>query len=78
MQIKFRRNMGALDRAIRTAVGLTLLTLGPMAEIITSDLLSAILLGLVGTLALVSAFFAYCILYDITGFGTDRKPDEAR
>jgi hypothetical protein len=32
-------------------------------------------MGIVGTLALVSAFFSYCILYDVTGFGTGRKAD---
>lgn len=78
MQIKFRRNMGNLDRAIRTVVGLALLTLGPVAEVITPDMLSSILLGIVGTLALISVYFSYCILYDITGFGTDRKPDRSR
>lgn len=70
--------MGNLDRAIRTIVGVTLLTLGPVTEFITPDTLSSVLLGIVGTLALVSAFFSYCILYDVTGFGTDRKSDQSR
>ena len=74
MRIKFRRNMSNLDRAIRTVVGVTLLTLGPVTEFITPDKLSSILMGVVGSLALISAFFSYCILYDITGFGTDRNP----
>lgn len=78
MVINFRRNMGNLDRAIRTIVGVTLLTLGPVTEFITPDTLSSVLLGIVGTLALVSAFFSYCILYDVTGFGTDRKSGQSR
>ena len=73
MKITFKRNMGTLDRAIRTVVGLTLLTIGPVTQAITPDKLSNILMGIVGTMALVSAFFAYCILYDVTGFGTGKK-----
>jgi hypothetical protein len=75
MKIEFRKNMSNLDRAIRTVVGVTLLTLGPVTELITPDRLSSVLMGIVGTLALVSAFFSYCILYDVTGFGTGRKSD---
>jgi hypothetical protein len=26
-----------------------------------------------GTLALLSAIFSYCILYDVTGFGTGKE-----
>jgi hypothetical protein len=65
--------MSNLDRTIRTVVGLTLWTAGPVLELVTHDELSNILMAVVGTLALVSAFFAYCILYDITGFGAARK-----
>jgi hypothetical protein len=73
MKIKFRPNMSMPDRAIRTVVGLTLWTVGPVLEFVTPDELSNILMAAVGTLALVSAFFAYCILYEITGFGVARK-----
>lgn len=73
MKITFKRNMGTLDRAIRTAVGLTLITIGPVTQAVTPDKLSNILFGIVGTLALVSAFFAYCILYEVTGFGIGKK-----
>lgn len=66
--------MDNLDRAIRTVVGLALITAGPVTHYITPDKLSNILFGIVGTLALVSAFFAYCILYEVTGFGTGKKP----
>lgn len=75
MLIKFRRNMSNLDRGLRSVVGLTLITLGPVTEFITSDSLSGILMGIVGSLALISAFFSYCILYDVTGFGTLKKSD---
>jgi hypothetical protein len=73
MKLAFKRNMSPLDRAIRMVVGLTLLIIGPVTQAITPDKLSNILFGIVGTLALVSAFFAYCVLYEVTGFGTGRK-----
>lgn len=77
MQIKFRRNMGKADRALRTVVGLTLLFLGPVTEFVTTDELSGMLMGMVGSLALISAFFSYCILYDVTGFDTMKQTDKS-
>ena len=78
MRIKFKRNMSNLDRAIRTVVGLTLVTAGPVTGFITPDKLSNISMGIVGSLALVSALFAYCILYDVTGFGSGKESGQSR
>jgi hypothetical protein len=75
---RFKRNMGNLDRAVRTIVGVTLLTLGPITGFVTSDHLSRILMGVVGSLALISAFLAYCVLYDVTGFGTTKTADGSK
>ena len=75
MKIRFRKNMSNPDRAIRAMVGLTLLTLGPIGKVLTTDQVSLFLLGLVGTLALLSAVFSYCVLYEVTGFGTAKKSD---
>lgn len=68
--IKYKRNMNLLDRTIRIVIGLSLLLLGPITEFITPDKLSDVLMGLAGSLALISAFLAYCILYDFAGFDT--------
>jgi len=73
MKIRFRKNMSNPDRAFRAVVGLTLLTLGPIGKVLTHDTVSLALLGIVGTLALLSAIFSYCFLYEVTGFGTARK-----
>jgi hypothetical protein len=78
MRIKFKKNMSNLDRAIRTVVGLTLVTAGPVTGFITPDKLSSILMGIVGSLALVSAFFSYCILYEFTGFGSGKESEQSR
>lgn len=68
--ISFKPNMNNWDRAGRAAIGVTLLTLGPVAEVVTADGLSTLLLGAVGATALISALFSYCILYEISGFST--------
>lgn len=70
MTISFKRNMGTVDRVLRTVVGLTLLILGPATGFITNDGLSTLILGIVGTTAVVSSLFSYCALYEISGFTT--------
>jgi len=66
----FKRNMSKLDRLVRIAVGSTLLTLGPLTDILETDLMSNIILGVLGCTAVLSGVFAYCFLYEITGFNT--------
>jgi len=70
--IKFSRNMSITDRSIRIFVGTSLLLIGPLTNIIDTDTISNIILGVLGATAVLSGTFAYCILYDITGFNTGR------
>ncbi len=70
--IKFSRNMSHVDRSIRVIVGTTLLLIGPLTNIIDTDTISNIILGVLGATAVLSGVFAYCFLYDITGFNTRR------
>ena len=70
--IKFSRNMSHVDRSIRIIVGTTLLLIGPLTNIIDTDMISNIILGILGATAVLSGIFAYCFLYDITGFNTRR------
>lgn len=76
MQIRFRRNMNKYDRGFRAVVGSALLILGPVTEYITTDDLSGIIMGVLGSTALISAFFSYCILYEVTGFDTTKRSDD--
>lgn len=69
--------MNKFDRGFRAIAGSTLLILGPVTEYITTDGLSGIIMGVLGTLALISAFFSYCILYEVTGFDTTKRSDES-
>lgn len=70
--LKFNRNMNIVDRSIRILVGTSLLILGPLTNIIETDAMSNIILGVLGTTAVLSGTFAYCILYEFTGFNTLR------
>ena len=73
MMFKLKSNMGTMDRVVRIVVGITLLAIGPLTGLVTTDLLSKVILGGMGTIALLSAVFSYCFLYDITGFDTCAK-----
>ena len=76
MQIKLKRNMSNIDRVIRTIVGLSLITLGPITGIMTTDKLSSILMGVVGCIALFSAVTSHCPLYNVTGMDTYKKKED--
>lgn len=72
---KFKCNMAPWDRGLRLVAGAAMWLVGPLTDLVVTDLLSSILLGTVGTVAILSAAFAYCFLYDITGFQSARYGD---
>ena len=72
---RLRRNMGTTDRVMRILVGVTLLVTGPLTDLAATDMLSNVLLSSVATVALLSAAFSYCFLYDIAGFDTCGKQE---
>lgn len=70
--LKFKRNMGNLDRSIRVLVGLTLWVIGPATNLVVLDNLLEMTFALIGTFAILSAVFSYCLLYEFTGSDTSR------
>lgn len=78
MMLRLKANMGGLDRLIRTAVGITLLSLGPFSEIIKVSMIAEIAMALVGVFALLSAASAYCVIYHIAGTNTLGKEDDTK
>ncbi len=70
--LKFNRNMNIVDRSIRILVGSSLLIVGPLSNLVDTDMMSNIILGTLGTTAILSGTFAYCVLYELTGFDTRR------
>ena len=70
---KLKSNMGTMDRVARTMVGSTLLAVGPLTNLLPTDTMSNIILSSLATVALLSAAFSYCVLYEVTGFDTCGK-----
>lgn len=70
---KFKRNMGKLDRTLRILVGSTLLIIGPFSDLVKTDTFSNVILSCMAVVAITSAVFSYCVLYDATGFDTSDK-----
>lgn len=70
--LKFKRNMSNLDRAIRIAVGITLLVIGPATNLVVLNMALEIILAVIGIFAILSAVFAYCLLYEFTDIDTQR------
>ncbi len=70
---KLKHNMGTMDRVARTLAGSTLLTIGPLTDLVPTDMMSNIILSGMATVALLSAVFSYCFLYEVTGFDTCAK-----
>lgn len=69
---ELKRNMGVVDRSARILVGSSLWLVGPATDILQTDLMSNVILGVLGSMAILSAVFAYCFLYDVTGFHTSK------
>ena len=70
---KLKSNMATMDRVARTMAGSTLLAVGPLTNLGPTDTMSNIILSSMATVALLSAAFSYCVLYEVTGFDTCGK-----
>lgn len=73
--MRFRINMSRLDQIVRMTLGCIFLATG-LADVLSADLMSRVLVGIVGALALFSAVTRYCFLYDVAGFATHRATDD--
>ena len=67
--LKFTRNMNMIDRSVRILVGSSLLIVGPLTNLIETDMMSNIILGtlgwLVGRLSAVMSLLR-CERYDLS------------
>ena len=71
--MKLKVNMGMIDRAIRTIVGLLLIYIGFVnIEFVVSDLLRYILGG-IGILNIISAVMGICPFYIFANINTCHK-----
>ena len=71
--IKFKKNMGVVDRSLRLMAGSTLLVVGPFTNLVSTDTFSNVILCCMAFVAISSALVSYCVLYDLTGFDTGKK-----
>lgn len=71
--IRFKRNMGPIDRLIRLAIGTVLLVVGPAANLVELAPVEEVVLGVLGVFAILSAILSYCMLYELTGSNTLKK-----
>ncbi|KAB2951873.1 DUF2892 domain-containing protein [Heliorestis acidaminivorans] len=68
MQLKFKPNVGHIDRLIRLFLGAQLLLLAflfPIAAPITQSLLA-----ILGIWQMVQGLLGYCLVYDLLGYST--------
>ena len=70
MMFKFKKNMGTVDRGLRVLAGVSLLTVGPLTNLVPTDTFSNVILSCMAAVALTSALISYCVLYEFTGFDT--------
>ena len=68
--LKFERNMGKLDRSIRMIIGTALLLIGPLVNPFELPTILVVAITIPGVMAILSAIFSYCILYEFTGSNT--------
>ncbi|MFB9263297.1 DUF2892 domain-containing protein [Bradyrhizobium erythrophlei] len=68
------RNIGRIDQFVRIVIGLALIAYtvkdGALGE-------SWLVMGTIGLVLIVTAFFSYCPLYTLLGVSTRRKPSSA-
>lgn len=68
-----KRNMGTLDRSVRTILALAVVALYVTGNITGS---AAIILGIIAVIFLVTSFIGFCPLYVLLGFKTIKEKEE--
>lgn len=68
--MKFKKNVGLIDRALRLGLGSLFIYLGFIEGAIISDPLASGLLGFMGIVLVVIAIIAWCPLYFLIDFST--------
>lgn len=74
--MNIQRNMGFPDQVFRTLMGLMLIYIGPFSDVVTSDVLSAVLLTVVGVMIIISSMIGWCPVYHMAGFNTNKSADQ--
>ena len=65
-----KRNVGLVDRILRLGGGLTMVYFGFIDSSAIPDQVAAILLGVFGSIFLLTAIFSSCPFYNLIGINT--------
>jgi len=68
--MQFKRNIGAIDRVLRSGIGAMMLYFGFFNQILISDAVARMALGTMGVFMLFIAFIGICPMYALIGFST--------
>lgn len=68
--MKITRNVGGVDRVLRAGIGSGMVYMGFFSEILASDTISSIFVGVLGAIFVFTAIVGNCPLYNFIGFST--------
>ena len=68
--MRINRNIGTLDRILRTGISLAMIYYGFIDTAWLADTLATTLLGAIGVASLLVALIGYCPLYKLIGVNT--------
>jgi hypothetical protein len=68
--MKFERNLGTLDRVLRSGISGAMIYFGLFSTYLITDHLAGLILGILGALNLVMVVLGICPLYSLIGFST--------
>ena len=73
-----KKNVGTADRILRLVAGITMIYFGFIDTSFINDSLAATLLGIFGSIFLLTAIFGICPFYNLIGLNTcsDSNHDE--
>ncbi|HHH46801.1 MAG TPA: DUF2892 domain-containing protein [Thiotrichales bacterium] len=74
-RITIRPNVGGIDRMLRFLIGILLFYAGFLDDRYLFDAFSARLLGVMGTILLLTAIFRYCPAYSLARIDTTQRRD---
>jgi hypothetical protein len=76
MSNKFvRRNMGTVDRLIRTITGLAMIYFGFIDQSVIGNSTIAVIVGIFGIISIAFAYIAFCPIYTLGNVSTATKTD---
>jgi hypothetical protein len=73
MRLKFKCNLGRVDRILRGGIGLAAVYFGFYSNYLITDRIAALVFGCMGIMSLGVAILGYCPGYALIGFSTDKQ-----